>query len=50
MFKTKLGLERLEDRDAPSGLEPSDGGTGDTPPPTPPPDPSPPVVLGPTGG
>jgi len=35
MLKTKLGLERLEDRDAPSGVTPGDGSDPGTPPPPP---------------
>jgi hypothetical protein len=33
MLRSTLRLERLEDRDAPSGLDPDPTGTGGTPPP-----------------
>lgn len=48
MFQTKLGVERLEDRDAPSGTEPIQPGDFPTPPP-PLPD-QPPPVIAPTQG
>ena len=49
--RTRLGLERLEDRDAPSGIEPIDpNGPPPLPPSDPPPaqtgDPAPPVGSG----
>jgi hypothetical protein len=47
MFKTKLGLERLEDRDAPSGIDPTDGNPNPNPPP---PDPGVPVTIDPSAG
>jgi hypothetical protein len=47
MLKTKLSLERLEDRDAPSGIDPSPGGGDPT---TPPPTDGTPVTVQPSPG
>jgi hypothetical protein len=54
MFRTRLGLERLENREAPSGIEPvnpidNPGGNPPAPPAQTPPPPDP-GTIPPTGG